>query len=132
LSDAAMSVQWLNGGRIGSVEENFIAGLREGDCFIFSGRVLQLVRVRDLTAFVTKAPGNQGAVPVWQGGKMPLSSELADTALDLLGEADALLRQGPGGDVIVRVGYISGRGIATAVQLNNAGPLACASTGIGT
>jgi len=103
LSDAAMSVQWLNGGRIGSVEENFIAGLREGDCFIFSGRVLQLVRVRDLTAFVTKAPGNQGAVPVWQGGKMPLSSELADTALDLLGEADALLRQGPGGDAASRL-----------------------------
>jgi ATP-dependent Lhr-like helicase len=103
VSDAAMSVQWLNGGRIGSVEENFIAGLREGDCFIFSGRVLQLVRVRDLTAFVTKAPGNQGAVPVWQGGKMPLSSELADTALDLLGEADALLRQGPGGDAASRL-----------------------------
>ena len=92
VSDAAMSVQWLNGGRIGSVEESFIAGLREGDCFIFSGRVLQLVRVRDLTAYVTKAPGNQGAVPVWQGGKMPLSSELADMALELLSEADALLQ----------------------------------------
>ncbi|MFM8770113.1 MAG: helicase-related protein, partial [Rubrivivax sp.] len=91
VSDAAMSVQWLNGGRIGSVEENFIASLREGDCFIFSGRVLQLVRVRELTAYVTKAPGSQGAVPVWQGGKMPLSSELADTALALLDEADALL-----------------------------------------
>ena len=100
VSDAAMSVQWLNGGRIGSVEESFIASLREGDCFIFSGRVLQLVRVRDLTAFVTKAPGNQGAVPVWQGGKMPLSSELADTALTLLDEADALLGPpDPGRDV---------------------------------
>ena len=103
VSDAAMNVQWLNGGRIGSVEESFIAGLREGDCFIFSGRVLQLVRVRDLTAFVTKAPVNQGAVPVWQGGKMPLSSELAETALDLLGEADALLRQGQGGDATSRL-----------------------------
>jgi ATP-dependent Lhr-like helicase len=94
VSDAAMSVQWLNGGRIGSVEESFIASLREGDCFIFSGRVLQLVRVRDLTAFVTKAPGSQGAVPVWQGGKMPLSSELADSALALLDEADALRSAG--------------------------------------
>ena len=91
VSDAAMNVQWLNGGRIGSVEESFIASLREGDCFIFSGRVLQLVRVRELTAYVTKAPGSQGAVPVWQGGKMPLSSELADTALALLDEADLLL-----------------------------------------
>jgi ATP-dependent Lhr-like helicase len=103
VSDAAMSVQWLNGGRIGSVEESFIAGLREGDCFIFSGRVLQLVRVRDLTAYVTKAPGNQGAVPVWQGGKMPLSSELADMALELLSEADALLQQGTDGDATSRL-----------------------------
>ena len=103
VSDAAMSVQWLNGGRIGSVEESFIAGLREGDCFIFSGRVLQLVRVRDLTAYVTKAPGNQGAVPVWQGGKMPLSSELADMALELLSEADALLQQGTGSDATSRL-----------------------------
>jgi ATP-dependent Lhr-like helicase len=94
VSDTAMSVQWLNGGRIGSIEESFIASLREGDCFIFSGRVLQLVRVRELTAYVTKAPKNSGAVPVWQGGKMPLSSELADTALQLLGEADALLAAG--------------------------------------
>ncbi|MEY8688304.1 MAG: DNA ligase-associated DEXH box helicase, partial [Leptothrix sp. (in: b-proteobacteria)] len=94
VSDASMAVQWLNGGRLGSIEEGFIAGLREGDCFIFSGRVLQLVRVRDLTAYVTKAPKASGAVPVWQGGKMPLSSELADTALALLGEADACLRAG--------------------------------------
>jgi ATP-dependent Lhr-like helicase len=103
VSDAAMSVQWLNGGRIGSVEESFIAGLREGDCFIFSGRVLQLVRVRDLTAYVTKAPGSQGAVPVWQGGKMPLSSELADMALELLSEADVLLQQGTGSDATSRL-----------------------------
>jgi ATP-dependent Lhr-like helicase len=98
VSETAMSVQWWNGGsgggRIGSIEESFIASLREGDCFIFSGRVLQLVRVRELTAYVTKAPKNSGAVPVWQGGKMPLSSELADTMLALLGEADALLAAG--------------------------------------
>jgi ATP-dependent Lhr-like helicase len=104
VADAAMSVQWLNGGRIGSVEEGFIAGLREGDCFIFSGRVLQLVRVRDFTAFVTRAPGQQGAVPVWQGGKMPLSSELADTALALLDEADELFQPDPGSGAPARLG----------------------------
>jgi ATP-dependent Lhr-like helicase len=105
VSDTAMNVQWLNGGRIGSVEESFIASLREGDCFIFSGRVLQLVRVRELTAFVTKAPGSQGAVPVWQGGKMPLSSELADTALALLDEADALLGRAAAPDVARLAGH---------------------------
>jgi ATP-dependent Lhr-like helicase len=94
VSDTSISVQWLNGGRIGSVEEGFIASLRPGDCFIFSGRVLELVRVRDLTAYVTRAPKDRGAVPTWQGGRMPLSSELADTALALLDEADAMLMRG--------------------------------------
>jgi ATP-dependent Lhr-like helicase len=110
VSDAAMSVQWLNGGRIGSVEESFIASLREGDCFIFSGRVLQLVRVRDLTAYVTKAPGSQGAVPAWQGGKMPLSSELADSALALLDEADALWGAGGARDAKGGIGTIGAAG----------------------
>ncbi len=91
VSDASMAVQWLNGGRLGSIEEGFLASLREGDCFIFSGRVLQLIRVRDLTAYVKPAPKNQGAVPTWQGGKMPLSSELADSVLDLLARAEPLL-----------------------------------------
>ncbi|MEY2653051.1 MAG: hypothetical protein RLZZ524_78, partial [Pseudomonadota bacterium] len=91
VSDASMAVQWLNGGRLGSIEEGFLASLREGDCFIFSGRVLQLVRIRDLTAYVKPAPKNQGAVPTWQGGKMPLSSELADSVLDLLARAEPLL-----------------------------------------
>ena len=64
-------------------------------CFIFSGRVLQLVRVRDLTAYVKPAPKNQGAVPTWQGGKMPLSSELADSVLDLLARAEPMLPAPP-------------------------------------
>ncbi len=84
VSDASMSVAWMTGGRIGSIEESFIARLKPGDCFTFAGRVLELVRVRDMTAWVRKAPRGKGAVPQWQGGKMPLSSELARSCLQLL------------------------------------------------
>ncbi|MCE2678852.1 MAG: ligase-associated DNA damage response DEXH box helicase [Burkholderiales bacterium] len=84
VSDASMSVAWLTGGRIGSIEESFIARLKAGDCFTFAGRVLELIRVRDMTAFVRKAPKGKGSVPQWQGGKMPLSSELAQSALEML------------------------------------------------
>jgi ATP-dependent Lhr-like helicase len=84
MSDASMSVAWLTGGRIGSIEESFIARLKAGDCFTFAGRVLELIRVRDMTAFVKKAPKGKGSVPQWQGGKMPLSSELAMSSLDML------------------------------------------------
>jgi ATP-dependent Lhr-like helicase len=101
VSDASMSVAWLGGGRIGSIEENFIARLKPGDCFTFAGRVLELLKVRDMTAWVRKAPKGKGAVPQWQGGKMPLSSELAHASLELLEQADkpdmtqATLRQMP-------------------------------------
>jgi ATP-dependent helicase Lhr and Lhr-like helicase len=84
VSDTAMQVAWLSGGRLGTIEESFIARLRKGDCFTFAGRVLQLVRLEAMVAYVQKAPRGKGIVPQWQGGKMPLSSELADASLACL------------------------------------------------
>jgi ATP-dependent helicase Lhr and Lhr-like helicase len=88
VSDAAMQVKYLSGGRIGSVEESFIARLRKGDCFVFAGRVLELLRVHDMTAYVKKAEKNKATVPSWQGGKMPLSTEMGQAVLELLHAAD--------------------------------------------
>jgi ATP-dependent Lhr-like helicase len=77
VSDTALKVRWLTGGTLGTVEESFIARLRPGDRFIFAGRALEFVRLEALTAFVRKAKSVKGAVPRWQGARMPLSSELA-------------------------------------------------------
>jgi ATP-dependent Lhr-like helicase len=87
VSDSAMQVAWLTGGRIGSVEEGFIARLRAGDCFVFAGRLLEYVRTRDMTAYVKRAEKNKGLVTSWAGSKMPLSSELADSVLEVLAGA---------------------------------------------
>ncbi len=84
VSDASMQVKYLSGGQIGTIEESFIARLRKGDCFVFAGRVLEYLRTQDMTAYVQRAAKNKGVVPSWAGGKMPLSSELADAVLDLL------------------------------------------------
>ncbi|MFN7121973.1 MAG: ligase-associated DNA damage response DEXH box helicase [Hydrogenophaga sp.] len=81
VSDASLQVKYMNGGRIGSIEEGFIARLRKGDCFVFAGRLLEFIRVHEMTAWVKKAEKSKGAVPSWQGGKMPLSTELADAVL---------------------------------------------------
>ncbi len=83
VSDATMHVAWVSGGRLGSIEEGFIARLRAGDCFVFAGRLLEYVRTQDLTAYVRKASRPRGVVPAWAGSKMPLSSELADAVQDL-------------------------------------------------
>lgn len=84
VGDAAMLVKWMSGGTIGSIEESFIARLKAGDCFVFAGRVLEYVRTQDMAAYVRKATGNKGVVPSWAGSKMPLSTEMADTVLELL------------------------------------------------
>ena len=81
VSDASLQVKYMNGGRIGSIEEGFIARLRKGDCFVFAGRLLEFIRVHEMTAWVKKGEKSKGAVPSWQGGKMPLSTELADAVL---------------------------------------------------
>jgi ATP-dependent Lhr-like helicase len=84
VSDASLQVKWLSGGTLGSIEEGFIARLKEGDCFVFAGRVLEYVRTRDMVAYVRKATKARGLVPAWAGSKLPLSGELADTVLELL------------------------------------------------
>jgi ATP-dependent Lhr-like helicase len=88
VSDSVMQVKWLSGGNIGTIEEGFIARLKAGDCFVFAGRVLEFVRSREMTAFVKKPEKkHQGIVSVWNGSKMPLSSELADSVLEMLERA---------------------------------------------
>lgn len=86
-SDAAIAVRYQGGGHIGTIEESFIARLRPGDVFLFAGRSLALVRVRDLTAYVRRASARRQAVPRWQGGRLPLSTALADHVLALLADA---------------------------------------------
>ncbi|CAN5574040.1 ligase-associated DNA damage response DEXH box helicase [soil metagenome] len=88
VSDSSMQVKYLTGGRIGTVEEGFIARLRAGDCFVFGGRLLEYVRTQDMTAFVKRAEKKKGLVTSWAGSKMPLSSELADAVLEVLAGAE--------------------------------------------
>ena len=89
VSDASMTVQYLGGAKLGQVEESFAARLKPGDCFLFGGRLLELVRVREMTAWVKRASGSRPAVPRWNGGRMPLSTELADALVHQLEQARA-------------------------------------------
>ncbi len=76
--DRSVSVQFLGGKRLGTIEESFITRLKPGSPFIFGGRHLELVRFHKQTASVRKATkSHRGHVPIWNGGKMPLSSELS-------------------------------------------------------
>src|SRR5262249_38397124 len=84
VSDAAMVVSYRNGAKVGTIEESFIARLRRGDRFLFGGKVLELVRVQDMTAVVIPAKSRDGAIPRWSGARMAFSSEMADATLEQL------------------------------------------------
>lgn len=84
-ADATVEVKWLRGGRLGTVEESFIARLNEGDRFLFAGKPLILFRFDGLTAWVKRARGSAALqVPRWNGGRMPLSTLLSSAVLDLV------------------------------------------------
>jgi ATP-dependent Lhr-like helicase len=95
VSDSSLQVKYVSGGRLGSVEESFIARLRKGDHFLFAGRILEFVRLHEMTAYVRRATAARGAVPRWQGGRMPMSSELAHAALAQLRLATQDRYEGP-------------------------------------
>ena len=88
VSDASINVAYQTGAALGSVEESFIARMKPGDAFLFGGRLLELVRVHQMTAYVKRAAAGRGAVPRWNGGRMPLSNTLADAVLRELEAAD--------------------------------------------
>lgn len=87
VSDTALAVRFLTGGRLGTIEEGFISRLKPKDRFIFAGRALEFVRMKDLTAWVRKARSASGAIPSWQGSRMPLSTELSVAVRNTLEEA---------------------------------------------
>ncbi|ERT17289.1 DEAD/DEAH box helicase [Pseudomonas putida SJ3] len=99
VSDAHLQLKyWSKGGggkTLGSVEEAFIARLRPGDTLVFGGRVLELVRVENMTAYVRRSTARKAAVARWNGGRMPLSSELADALVEQLDAAAHERFEGP-------------------------------------
>lgn len=88
-SNTEMQIKWMNGTRLGTVEEAFIGRLKPGDDFVFAGRVLRLVQVKDMAAYVRLSKAKRTQVPRWQGGRLPLSVELADAVLSILGRPES-------------------------------------------
>ena len=77
VSEVMMTVKYMGGSRLGSIEEWFISRLKPGDAFWFTGKNLELVRVKGMVAQVKNSHKGKGIFPSWQGGKMPLSSQLS-------------------------------------------------------
>lgn len=116
VSDNSIVVQFKNGNRLGHVEEEFVARLAPGDRFVFAGRVLEFIRMRELTAWVKLAPAGKGVVPRWMGGKLALSSALADATRRRIAEARRGHFDGPEMELVRPLLELQGRWSALPLE----------------
>lgn len=92
-ADGHLQVKFVKGGSLGQIEERFLTRLKPGEHFIFAGRLLKLERIRDMIAYVRLGKAGRPSVPRWAGGRLPLSTLLADAMLELFaasGDGDPL------------------------------------------
>ena len=81
-----MKIRYQKGGYLGSIEEWFIAKLKPGDTFAFSGKNLELLRIQKMEVIVKKSKVKQAKIPAWMGGRMSFSAHLSDLLKEALFE----------------------------------------------
>ncbi|MEL6979604.1 MAG: ligase-associated DNA damage response DEXH box helicase [Pseudomonadota bacterium] len=77
------------GSPLGEVEEAFAATLRPGDSFLIGGRVVRFDRMREMVLEVSPQGGREPRIPVFAGGKLPISTYLAERVLAQLNAPDS-------------------------------------------
>ena len=65
------------GGSLGEIEESFVNMMTPGDTFMFAGRLLRYLRIRETTVECVDGGRGDPMVPAYAGGKYPLTSNLA-------------------------------------------------------
>jgi ATP-dependent Lhr-like helicase len=72
------------GAGLGEVEEYFVNMLTPGDTFMFAGRLLKFLRLRDTIVEVAEGGAGEPKVPAYAGGRMPMTTNLADRVRAML------------------------------------------------
>ena len=82
-----LTVRYRGGTVLGAVEEHFVRGLTPGDTFAFAGRLLRFERIRELSVEVSRVrKAEDPKVPAYGGGRLPLSTHLADRVRALIAD----------------------------------------------
>ncbi|MDB5366616.1 MAG: putative ATP-dependent helicase [Rhodospirillales bacterium] len=79
-----LKVRINRGPVVGEVEEYFASTLVPGDTFVFGGQLLRFVAIKDMVIDVVRGGEGQPKVPAYAGGRMPLTTLLADRVRGLL------------------------------------------------
>ncbi len=95
VADTSVRVAYLKGGNLGTVEESFASRLRKGDRFVFAGKALEFISLKDLTCYVRRITSKSGRIVRWMGSRMSLSIELSNGLRAQLNNAAAGILEGP-------------------------------------
>ncbi|MGA3400407.1 MAG: ligase-associated DNA damage response DEXH box helicase [Acetobacteraceae bacterium] len=69
---------------LGEIEEYFVSLLRPGDTFMFAGRLLKFLRLHEMAVECAEGGTGEPMVPAYEGGRLPLTTNLADRVRGLL------------------------------------------------
>lgn len=86
VEEPMLNVAFRRGKRLGRIEENFVVHLSPGDTFAFAGQVLRYEGMRETTVEVSRAKDDQPKVPIFAGGRMPFTAELAARVRGILND----------------------------------------------
>ncbi len=75
------------GPALGEIEEDFAATLTPGDTFLIGGEVVRHEGLREMTVEVSRAPGREPRIAVFNGTKFAASTRLCDRMLAILGRS---------------------------------------------
>lgn len=84
VSDPMLKVKFQNGTFLGMVEEYFFSKMKPGDRFFFSGRNLEYVKIRELSAIVKLSNKKSSNTPSYMGGRISLTSKLSGKIREIL------------------------------------------------
>lgn len=74
----------VGGAVLGEIEEYFVSLLQPGDTFLFAGKLLRFERLHETTVECSHGRGDDPKVPAYAGGRLPLTTHLADRVRAML------------------------------------------------
>jgi ATP-dependent helicase Lhr and Lhr-like helicase len=78
-----LTVRFRGGRKLGQIDEFFAATLSPGDCFLFSGTSVEVVKI-EATDLYVRASSRNARIPSYNGARLPLTTHLAARVRALL------------------------------------------------
>ena len=79
-----LKVRLKRGPVLGEIEEYFVNLLTPGDTFLFAGRLLRFLGMRETAVEVAEGGSGDPKIPAYAGGRLPLTTNLADRVRAML------------------------------------------------